>query len=154
MHVTDGDRLKAATSEGVFGSFDGACSTVGVLAGLIVVGSPSHAVLVACAGLAVASAASMCAGDYLAGKSIRLSVVMGLATLVGSLVPAVPVIAFPGLLGVLLAVLLVALLGAAIAEVRSRTGTGRLHGYLSTFTVLIAASVLAVAVSLLLGVAG
>lgn len=145
--------VKAATSESVFGIFDGSTSTLGILAGLLISGATAHTVLVACAGLAVASAASMAAGDYLAGKSCRLSVVMGLATLVGSLVPAVPVVAFPGLPGVLLATLLVVLLGVGIAEVRSRT-TSRARGYLSTFAVLIAASGLAVAVSLLLGVAG
>lgn len=125
-----------------------------MLAGLLVVHASSHAILVACAGLAVASAVSMAAGDYLAGKSIRLSLVMGLATLAGSLVPAVPVVVFPGAAGVVIAALLVAGLGIGIAEVRSHSGTGRPHSYLSTFLVLAASSGLAVAVALLLGVGG
>lgn len=146
--------MKATESEAIFGGFDGATSLIGFLAGALVVHASSHAVLVQAAGLAVAAAVSMAGADLLAGKSRRLAAVMGLATLAGSLLPAVPVVLVPGPLGVLLAAVLVAALGVAIAETRSRAGGGRRRGYVSTFAILVAASGLAAVVSVALGVAG
>lgn len=145
--------MKEEQSEAVFGGFDGATSLIGFLAAALVVHASSHAILVQAAGLAVAAAVSMAGGDLLSGKSLRLSLVMGGATLVGSLAPAVPVVLIPGLFGVLLGVALVVALGVGIAEVRA-VETNRRRAYVSTFTVLAAASGLAVAVSMLLGVSG
>lgn len=144
----------SSTSEAVFGAADGMVSLLGLLAGAMVARAAPSALLTMAGGAAIAAAVSMAGGDWLSGKSVRQAIAMGLATLLGSLVPVLPVVLVPGLLGVLLAVLLVVLLGVGISEVRSRTGKGRLSGYVSTFTVLIAASGLAVAVSLLLGVTG
>jgi hypothetical protein len=154
--------VKPTTSEAVFGGFDGATSLVGFLAGALVVRASAHTVLVEAAALAVASAVSMAAGDYLAGKPTRLAAVMGFATLAGSLAPALPVVLIHGWVGVALGVLLVLLLGLGIAELRARgtrpstatSTTGRGNAYLSTFAVLILASVFAAGVSLLLGVSG
>lgn len=145
--------MKPDVSAATFGAFDGGTSALGVLAGLIVAGAPAHQVLVAVGGLAVASAIGMAAGDYLSTRQIRASTVMGGATLVGTVLPALPVVLLPGLAGVVLGAVVMLALGIGIAEVRSRED-GRKRGYATTFVVLVAVSALTVAVSLLLGVGG
>lgn len=144
------------SGEAILGSFDGATSLVGLLAGALLVHAPPHVVLVEAAALAVAAAVSMAGGTYLAAKGVTASLVMGVASLVGSLLPALPVVLLPGPAGVGLAALLMLCLGVGIAEVRCRTTEriGRRLAYCSTFLVLLVASGLAVAVSLLLGVSG
>lgn len=194
--------MRDATSEAIFGAADGMVSLIGLVAGAMVAHASPAALLTMAGGAAAAAAISMAGGDWLCGKTIKLSAVMGVATLIGSLVPVLPIVFLPGLAGVLLAVALTLLLGVGISEARSQAtgpktdvistehhmlvGTtieindganhkralvrhvagggpynvlvaypaGRLYGYTTTFGVLVAASGVAIAVSLLLGVAG
>ena len=79
--------------EEIFGSFDGMTSTLGVIAGLLATGASANKILAAAIGIAVAATIGMGAGQYLSDgqRNVRLAVVMGLATLVGSVLPAHPV---------------------------------------------------------------
>lgn len=145
--------MKAQQSEAVFGAFDGMTSLLGLLAGALVAHASTHALLLEVLGLAVASAVGMAAGDYLSGKSLALSLVMGAATLLGSVLPAVPVLVLHGATGQACGVVVALSLAAVIAEVRSRE-TGRARGYLSTGIVLILTAGLSIAVALLAGATG
>lgn len=83
------DDLKQA----VFGGFDGCTSALGVVTGLVVAGthSGSH-ILAAALGLAIAATVGMGAGEYLSDvtRNLRRAAVMAVATLTGSLLPALP----------------------------------------------------------------
>ncbi len=146
--------MRPAQAEAIFGGFDGSVSLVGLIAGAIVAHASPHVLLVVAGGAAVSSAVSMAGGDRLAGKSWRLSAVMGAATFAGSLLPAAPIILIPGVLGVALAALLLAGLGAGIAEVRAHGTPSRGTAYRSTFAMLLVASGLAAAVTIGLGATG
>jgi hypothetical protein len=194
--------VQDCTSEAIFGAADGMVSLIGLVAGAMVAHASPAALLTMAGGAATAAMVSMAGGDWLAGKSVRLSAVMGGATLLGSLVPVLPIVLIPGLLGVLVAITLTVLMGVGIAEARAQAtgpktdviatdahllvGTtievadggsrkralvrhvtgdgpynvlvsypaGRLYGYATTFGVLVVASGVAIAVSVLLGAAG
>jgi len=76
-------------SPAVFGVFDGLTSVIGVLVAL---GAAHPAVVMsAVLGLAAASTMSMAAGEWLSSsdRAIRPALVMGAATLVGTILPAV-----------------------------------------------------------------
>ncbi len=79
--------------QAIFGSFDGLTSALGVITGLIVAGTHiSSRILAACLGLAVAATVGMAAGEFLSdeARSLRRALVMGAATLTGSILPALP----------------------------------------------------------------
>ncbi len=79
--------------QAVFGSFDGLTSALGVIAGLIVAGTHTGPrILAGALGLAVAATVGMGAGEYLSDESrnLRLALIMAAATLVGSILPALP----------------------------------------------------------------
>ncbi|MGA2927924.1 MAG: hypothetical protein ABSG43_18400 [Solirubrobacteraceae bacterium] len=66
-------------------------SALGVITGLVVAGTDSAPrILAASLGLAVAATVGMGAGEYLSdeSRSVRRAVVMGAATLIGSMLPA------------------------------------------------------------------
>lgn len=77
--------------EAIFGSFDGMTSTLGV-AGLLATHATPSKILAAAIGIAVAATTGMSAGQYLSDgkRNLRKAVVMGVATLVGSVLPALP----------------------------------------------------------------
>jgi len=137
----------------VFGVADGATSLVGVLAGLIVAHAAPTTILTTAGGLAVASAVGMASGDYLGGATRRLAAVMGLATLAGSLLPAISVALIPGAVGLLIGALCIVAFGIAIAEVRAQE-RGRPRAYLLTAAVLIVASALSAGAAVGLGAVG
>lgn len=144
---------RSLTATATFGLFDGVTSALGVVAGLVAAGAAAHTILVAAAGLAVAAAVGMAFGDYLAGSSVRSAAVMGAASLIGSLAPALPVAALPGLTGQVVAGLLIGAVGGCIAAARV-PDLGRVRANVVTFLTLAIASGLSIAVSLLLGVTG
>lgn len=146
---TRADEIGRAT----FGSFDGTTSTVGLLAGLLVAHAGPATVLTTAGGLAVAAAVGMGFGDYLGGSDGRLAGVMAAATFAGSLLPALPVALIPGPLGYILAAVLIAALGVAIAEVRAQE-RGRVRAYLLTGAVLLVASALSAGAAVGLGAVG
>jgi VIT1/CCC1 family predicted Fe2+/Mn2+ transporter len=133
----------------VFGCFDGLASALGVIVATASTGN-AHSVVIAATALAVGAAVSMGAGQWLSddAKSTRKALVMALATLGGSILPAVPFFALAGPLAWLCCGAVTVGLGAVIAEVRP----GKVvPSYALTFSVLIVASGLAVATSLAAG---
>lgn len=130
----------------IFGVFDGGTSLVGVLAGLIVTHAAPGVILATCFGLAVASAVGMASGDYLAGASRSEAFVMGLATLIGSVVPALPLVFLTGWLAYALATALLLCLGIAIAEINPQP---RRVAYATTLLTLLLSSVLSAGAALI-----
>lgn len=145
--------MTSAIGRAIFGASDGLTSLIGVLAGLLAAHATPAAILAVTGGGAVAAAVGMASGDYLGGATPRLAAVMGVATLAGSLAPALPVALLPGPLGIVLAALLVVALAVAISEVRAHA-CGRVHAYTVTGSILAAASGLAAAAAVGLGAAG
>lgn len=141
---------RADISGATFGGFDGAVSLLGLLAGEIVAHASGALVLTTAAGLAIAATVSMAAGEYLSdvesGGRTHRALVMGTATFVGSLLPALPFALMGGVAGMAASVVLVLLLGVLIAEVRPGGRGGR---YAVTFALLAVASLLSVGGSLL-----
>ena len=78
--------------EAIFGSFDGMTSTLGVVAGLLATNATAPKILAAAIGIAVAATVGMGAGQYLSdgARNMRRAVVMAVATLIGSVLPAIP----------------------------------------------------------------
>lgn len=140
--------MKHLINQGVFGFFDGATSTVGVLAALILSHVSGGTVLAVAGGLAVASGIGMAFGVFLSGASVVSSAVLGAATLAGSLLPAVPVAVFPGVAGMVGALLVLVAFGVVIAELRDEP---RVRAYVLTFATLVVASATAAGVSVFLG---
>jgi VIT1/CCC1 family predicted Fe2+/Mn2+ transporter len=140
------------TTQAIFGGFDGLTSALGLIVATALTGG-LKAVVVASVAMAVGAGASMAAGEWLSDRTgnHRRALVMGLATFTGAIMPAAPY--FAGLKGPLayMACGLVAVaLGALIAEVRPGPP---LRSYLVTFTVLVAASGLAIGTALVAGAA-
>ena len=128
--------------EEIFGSFDGMTSTLGVIAGLLATGASASKILAAAIGIAVAATIGMGAGQYLSDgqRNLRLAVVMGLATLVGSVLPAIPFI-FGVSNACILASITITLAAAGVI--------GHYRGYLITYSILAVVSVVTVALSVL-----
>lgn len=146
--MSDDDSL---VGQSVFGLFDGLTSLLGLLAGLIVAHATSVAILDASVGIAIAEGVGMAFGDWLSGSSRKESTVIGAATFVGALLPAIPVALIPGPVGYWVGAALVVGIAVGIAEARARHG--RLKAYLTTAVTLIVAAGLSVGASLLLGAA-
>ena len=128
--------------EEIFGSFDGMTSTLGVIAGLLATGASASKILAAAIGIAVAATIGMGAGQYLSDgqRNLRLAVVMGLATLVGSVLPAIPFI-FGASNACILASIAITLAAAGVI--------GHYRGYLITYSILAVVSVVTVALAVL-----
>ena len=128
--------------EEIFGSFDGMTSTLGVIAGLLATGASASKILAAAIGIAVAATIGMGAGQYLSDgqRNLRLAVVMGLATLVGSVLPAIPFI-FGTSKTCILASIAITLAAAGVI--------GHYRGYLITYSILAVVSVVTVTLSVL-----
>ena len=141
--ATRGGGSKAADRrEEIFGSFDGMTSTLGVIAGLLATGASASKILAAAIGIAVAATIGMGAGQYLSDgqRNLRLAVVMGLATLVGSALPAIPFI-FGASNACILASIAITLVAAGVI--------GHYRGYLITYSILAVVSVVTVALAVL-----
>jgi hypothetical protein len=128
--------------EAIFGSFDGMTSTLGVVAGLLAARATGPKILAGAIGIAVAATVGMAAGQYLSDgtRNLRRASVMGLATLVGSVLPALPFV-----------------FGAAVAvQVASGVVTfvaagfiGHFRGYLVTYSILLLVGLVTVGLSVL-----
>ena len=132
----------------VFGAFDGLTSAVGlVLVAALTSGSNVLAVSIA---LAVGAAISMAAGEWLADDQPvdrgRRAALMGLATLVGSIVPALPFAVAAHSAARVGALAFTCGAGVVIAEVRPGK---RLPSYAKTLGVLALSCGLAVGCALL-----
>jgi VIT1/CCC1 family predicted Fe2+/Mn2+ transporter len=128
--------------EAIFGSFDGMTSTLGVVAGLIATKSSAPHIVAGAIGIAVAATIGMGAGQYLSDgrRNMRKAIVMGLATLVGSVLPAVPFI-FGTSLACVLASVAITLVAAGVI--------GHYRGYVVTYAILIVVSLVTVGLSIL-----
>jgi VIT1/CCC1 family predicted Fe2+/Mn2+ transporter len=131
-------RFEAADlKEAIFGSFDGMTSTLGVVAGLLATHAAAPKIVAASIGIAVAATVGMGAGQYLSdgARNLRNAIVMAVATLVGSVIPAVPFL-FGDSRACIAAAIAVTALAAAVI--------GHYRGYLVTYAILIVVSVLTV----------
>ena len=127
--------------EAIFGSFDGMTSTLGMVAGLLATNATAPKILAAAIGIAVAARVGMGAGQYLSdgARNMRRAVVMAVATLIGSALPAVP-FAFGDSHACVAASIGVTVLAAGII--------GHYRGYLVTYSISIVVSVVTVGLSI------
>jgi VIT1/CCC1 family predicted Fe2+/Mn2+ transporter len=130
----------ADLKEAIFGSFDGMTSTLGVVAGLLATHASASKIVAAAIGIAVAATVGMGAGQYLSdgARNLRNAIVMAVATLVGSAIPAVPFL-FGDSRACIAASIAVTAVAAAFI--------GHYRGYLVTYAILIVVSVLTVGLS-------
>ncbi|HVP02118.1 MAG TPA: VIT1/CCC1 transporter family protein [Solirubrobacteraceae bacterium] len=136
-----GTRLNADDArEAIFGSFDGMTSTLGVVAGLLATKSTAQHIVAGAIGIAVAATIGMGAGQYLSDerRSLRRAIVMAVATLIGSILPAIPFF-FGATTASVLASLAITVLAASVI--------GHYRGYLVTYAILIVVSALTVGLS-------
>jgi VIT1/CCC1 family predicted Fe2+/Mn2+ transporter len=148
-HPTSGEKHGAAgkvldasdAHEAIFGSFDGMTSTLGVVAGLLATNSSAKHIVAAAIGIAVAATVGMGAGQYLSDgqRNLRKAIVMALATLVGSVLPAIP-FAFGTSLACVLASVAITVLAAGVI--------GHYRGYVVTYAILAIVSVVTVGLSI------
>ncbi len=127
--------------QAVFGCFDGLTSALGVIAGLIVAGTHTGPrILAGALGLAVAATVGMGAGEYLSDESrnLRLALVMAAATLVGSILPALPFALGYGT-GQLIA--------SGTLTIIAALTIGHFRGYRLTLTILIVVAAVTVALT-------
>ena len=126
--------------EAIFGSFDGMTSTLGVVAGLLAANASAPKILAGAIGIAVAATIGMGAGQYLSDgeRNLRRAGVMALATLIGSVLPAIPFI-FGDSRGCVIASIAITFVSAAII--------GHYRGYLVTYSILVVVSALTIGLS-------
>ena len=136
------DRFRVADlREAIFGSFDGMTSTLGVVSGLLATHATASKILAAAIGIAVAATVGMGAGQYLSdgARNVRKAVVMAVATLVGSVIPAVPFFFGDSR----------ACIAASIAATVLAAGViGHYRGYLVTYSILVVVSVVTIGLSI------
>jgi len=126
--------------EAIFGSFDGMTSTLGVVSGLLATHASAPKLVAAAIGIAVAATVGMGAGQYLSdgARNVRKAVVMAVATLIGSVIPAVPFLFGDSR----------ACIGASIAVTVLGAGfIGHYRGYLVTYSILVIVSVVTIGLS-------
>lgn len=107
----------------MFGGFDGATSVVGVILTLT---GHSGQVIPAAVGLAAAGGVGMCAGQWLSDDDDAgpvQAVVIGIATAIGTLLPATPYMMATGTAAMLASAAILVLIGAVITAVRTRTSS-------------------------------
>ncbi len=129
--------------EAIFGSFDGLTSVLGVITGALAAGAATGAhILGPAIGLAVAATLGMAAGRYLEDpvgqRRLHLAVVMGVFTMLGSSLPAVPFVTGAGRPQVVAMLVITAVGGVLI---------GSRRGYLLTFALLVAVGALTAGLS-------
>lgn len=136
----------------IFGVSDGLTSALGVVIPLALAHQSMLAVV---AGLAIAAAIGMGAGEWLSDKegSWRSAIAMALASFVGTMIPAIPFFVLPyGISAAVSAALCVAT-AVAISETKARD-IPRRSAYLQTFGALTLASVACTGFALATGAAG
>ncbi len=126
--------------EAIFGSFDGMTSTLGVVAGLLATNATASKILAAAIGIAVAATVGMGAGQYLSDgdRNVRKGAVMALATLIGSVLPAIPFL-FGDSDACVASSIAITLVAAGII--------GHYRGYAVTYAILIVVAVVTVGLS-------
>lgn len=137
-------------NEASFGLFDGLVSVIGVIVGLMA--GPAKLIVRAAVGLAAASTVSMAMGEWLgdAKRSWKRALVMGAATLIGTLLPIGPFLFFSKMTAVITSSVITLGTAAYIAEQRTTTER-RLKAYLETYLILIVSIGLTILVTYLTG---
>lgn len=125
-------------SQAIFGAFDGVVSIIGFVFGLLVHGSPSSAIAVGGLGGAIAACISMTAGEYESREGpwrsrIGGASAMGVATLVGSLIPIWPFFVFSRTVSVWVAAVGCVLVAAWIGREKHHGARGYLVAYATLF---------------------
>jgi VIT1/CCC1 family predicted Fe2+/Mn2+ transporter len=150
--------LHAMYAEAIFGSFDGIVSVLGVIAAAYVAGSPARTLVIVAAGLAVAAAVSMAGGQFLASaKNVRnpliQAFVMGIATLLGAFVPAIPFLFLPKPTAAICTAIIVLLVTGWIVRIRATT-QGTLKAFSQTYGILLIAAVISVVTAIVFNIVG
>lgn len=110
----------ALLAPAIFGAFDGSTSVVGVL--LTLTGHPGQIIPTAL-GLAAAGGVGMAAGSWLSADDDAgplEAAVIGVATVVGTVLPALPYAVTAGIVAIILSAAVLLALGAGITFVRAR----------------------------------
>ncbi len=125
----------------ILGLFDGLASALGMVLALALQGMLRGLVIAAVAG-AVGAGASMAAGEWLADgdSSLRRARMMGGATLLGCLTPAVPFFVTRAWPAYVACAVLTGALGVVVARLRPEAQP---ESYIKTFSVLAVATTLA-----------
>lgn len=133
--------MKRRVAAGILGVSDGATSIAGVIAGGAAAGVSHHALGVTAVGGALAAATSMAGAELLSQDSTdwRAIAAMGTGTLLGSALPALPLLVMSGRLAWLAVVCVSLALGCCVGFVRHRT-TGRPVGRSLTQTLAVLAA--------------
>ena len=115
-------------------------STLGVVAGLLATHAAAPKIVAASIGIAVAATVGMGAGQYLSdgARNVRNAVVMAGATLLGSVIPAVPFFFGDSRACIAASIVVTAVAAAAI---------GHYRGYVVTYSILIVVSIVTVGLS-------
>jgi len=115
-------------------------STLGVVSGLLATHASAPKIVAAAIGIAVAATVGMGAGQYLSdrARNLRSAFVMAAATLIGSVIPALPFV-FGDSRTCIAASIGATVLAAGVI--------GHYRGYLVTYSILIVVSVVTVVLS-------
>ena len=116
-------------------------STLGVVAGLLATNATAPKILAGAIGIAVAATVGMGAGQYLSDESrnVRKALVMAVATLIGSVLPAIPFV-FGDSKACVLSSIGITVLAAGVI--------GHYRGYAVTYLILIVVSAITVGLSI------
>lgn len=148
----DSDNL----SKAIFGSFDGLTCVLGVIAAGYVA-NDMHTLLLAVVGLALAEGIAMAGGSYLSEfvgiYRVRHALIIGVASAIGIVVPAIPFFFAPKHVAALLSLFLVVCFAIIIASCRVKT-LGALEAYVQTFSIVLLCALVTILVTMLLNGVG
>ena len=138
---------KEEMGQAVFGSFDGMTSLWGVL--VVLASKPSKTLLVAAAGLAIASTIGMAAGEFLGDteSSYSKAAVMGAATAIGTMAPVLPFLVLSRAPAFACAIVITLALCAFIGFHRGNS----LRAYVQTYAILFTVAIITGFFSLITG---
>lgn len=143
-------------SKAVFGSFDGMTCILGVIAGCYVSGD-MRTLMLSAIGLAIAEGIAMAGGSYLseivAVYRLQHAFIIGVASAIGILVPALPFFFAPRNVAILLSLFLTCAFAAIIAQVRVKQ-MGALEAYVQTYVIVLLVAVVTIAAAFALNGVG
>ncbi len=140
-------RYAELTGLAVFGSFDGMMTALGVILGAS--GASTRLLLEVALCVSVTGALSMGAGAVLEDNSygLREGLIMGLATLIGTFLPAVPILLLAKPVSFMITAVLALGLAGAIGAVRG----GHHRDYLASYGMLFGVAVPVIAIAVAFG---
>lgn len=131
--------MRLSPKQLILGSSDGTVSISGVVAAAAAQHTANGAIAKLAIAGALASAVSMAGAEMNSEKQTNLlnMVSMGLGTLMGAALPALPLLVLNGLAGWVAVALVCLVLGLAVSEIRYRmTRFGRLRTYTRTLLIM------------------